>query len=79
MTIEAETTAIALSSKTTYTGGAVSVGGLVLSNETLGLIGLGVALLGLIVNFYFAEKKDRREEKEHALRMRELESHRVNK
>jgi NAD/NADP transhydrogenase beta subunit len=73
MSVETETAAVVLSSKATYTGSAAAGLGWLTSNEGLAFCGLIVGVCGLLVQLYFARKKDRREEAEHALRMQELQ------
>lgn len=59
-------------SKATYTGAGASVVGWMLSNEFAVLVGLIVGVLGLVVNWWFKLKQDRREQAAHDLRMQEL-------
>lgn len=76
MSGEAETTMAALSGKATYGGSAVAGVGWLTSNEGLAFCGLVVGFFGLLVQFYYAKKKDRREERESDLRIRLMqESH----
>lgn len=62
----------ATGSKATYGGAGASVVGWVLSNEFAVLVGLIVGVLGLIVNWYFKLKQDRREQAAHELRMADI-------
>ena len=68
--IESATAAVA--SKATYGGAGTSMLGWAMSNEFAVLMGLVVGVLGLVVNFYFKLKRDRREQAAHELRMAEL-------
>ena len=55
-----------------YGGAGAAAGGVVISNELLGVIGLLIALGGFAVNFYFRRKQDQRETLEHERRMRRI-------
>ena len=67
-----ESAAAAVASKATYGGAGASMVGWALSNEIAVFGGLAVGVLGLLVNFYFKLKQDRREQAAHDLRMSEL-------
>ena len=57
---------VAAASKTALvTGGGVSGGGILLSSQVIGLIGVVIALLGLIVNWYYRYKEYKLKEREH--------------
>ena len=62
----------ASASKATYGGAASSGLGVVFSSETAAIAGALVAILGLVINLYFRRRQDRREEREHELRMRSI-------
>lgn len=61
-TLEAAAAASAVASKFMYGGAGASLTGFAISNELLGLLGLGIALAGFFVNVYYRRKQDRREE-----------------
>lgn len=69
----AETLAISVASKTTYTAGAASAVGWVASIDWLSIVGALVAVVGLAVNIYFLVRKDRRETAIHKQRIAELQ------
>lgn len=63
---------VAVSSKTTIAGAAASVVGWAAQINWIGLAGVGIALLGLLVNAYFQHRRDRREQAESEARVRAL-------
>lgn len=65
----AEATASAVATKTTYAGSAATVGGWLVSSHAIALIGLGLALLGFIVNLVFKIREDRRQSEVHRIAM----------
>jgi formate-dependent nitrite reductase membrane component NrfD len=68
----AETSAAALGSKATVTGGAASAAGFFMGIDWMGWVGIGVAILGLLINVYFSWQRNQREKAEHSLRMKQL-------
>jgi membrane associated rhomboid family serine protease len=58
--------------RTTVAGAFASVVSGVLSYEFGFLVGIIVAVGGLIVSWYYQRKRDKREQAEHELRMRDL-------
>lgn len=74
MKTEAVEAAVAASAtKATY-GGVATIGlGWVLSDGFAVLMGLVLGLAGFAVNLYFRKRQDRREEREHALRIAAIE------
>lgn len=66
----AEASVAAIGSKATLTGGATSAAGFFMGINWIGWIGVGVAVLGLLINFYFSYQRDRREQQEHEARMK---------
>jgi len=68
----AETSAAALGSKATVTGGAASAAGFFMGIDWMGWVGIGVAVLGLLINVYFSWQRNQREKAEHNLRMKQL-------
>lgn len=69
----AEASVAAIGSKATLTGGATSAAGFFMGVNWIGWIGVGVAVLGLLINFYFSYQRDRRERREHLARMKKIE------
>ncbi len=51
-----EAAIVAASGKVVYTGSGVAVGGWALSSEMVGLLGVLIALIGLLVNWYYKHK-----------------------
>jgi hypothetical protein len=68
--IEASVAAVA--SKSTYAGAGSAALGWFLSNEFAVVFGIVVAAVGLLVNWYYKRKADRRAEHLHAVRLRRL-------
>lgn len=64
-----EATASAVASKATYTGAGMTIGGWFLSSEFAVLVGMLVGVAGLLVNWYYKHKQDRRLQREHDARM----------
>lgn len=64
-----DATMAALGSKATYTGASTSIVGWVLSSQFGVLAGILIGLAGLMINWYYKYKQDRREEAEHKRRM----------
>lgn len=58
--------------KAMFAGAFTSIAGVVTSSTFVGLLGVCVALLGLLVNWYFKARADRREEAEWKARMKKL-------
>lgn len=57
----------------TYGGAASTAGAWAFSlNELIALAGLAVAIVGVIVQYSFARRRDRREREHHAARMAKL-------
>jgi len=65
--------AIAMSGKATAAGGATGLLGFVLSSPGIGLLGVAVAFISVLVGVYFQWRRDQREEREHRLRLAELQ------
>ena len=64
--------ASALASKVTYAGAGTSVFGWLTSSEAGVVIGIVLGLLGLLVNYYFRRREDRRQQTEHEAKMRAI-------
>lgn len=67
-TIDALATA---GSRTTGGGAVVGFLGWLASSQAVGLLGIGIALLGALVNWYYKREANRRFAAEHALRQQE--------
>ena len=61
----------AVGSKATVAGASLTGWGWVVSNEFFGMMGVVIALSGLLMNLYYKYKSDRRTALEHAARMAE--------
>lgn len=72
MSGEFEASAAGIASKLTYGGAGGSLAGWLVSSEGAAICGLAAAVLGMVVNWYYKAKHDRRLEEEHAARMAEL-------
>lgn len=68
-----EASIVATSSNATLTGGATSFIGFLMGINWIGWIGVGVAILGLLFNFYFSYQRDRREDRLYKARMKQIE------
>lgn len=68
-----EATIVATSQKMTVAGGGASFLGWVASIDWLAFVGIFIALVGLAINFYFLHQRNKREQKEHDLRMIQLQ------
>lgn len=62
----------ALASKATVAGAAATVWGWATSSQFIGLAGVSIAFLGLLINWYFRARGDKRDQEEHEERMRKL-------
>lgn len=65
-----EATLAAIGSKATYGGAATSIVGWFMSSEFGVVAGILLGICGLLVNWHYRRKQDRREEAEHERRMR---------
>lgn len=70
-----EATMAAAGQKTTMAGASATGAAWVFSNEFLGLMGLLVAIGGLLVNIYFKRKEDARQQELHEAELANLRSH----
>lgn len=66
-----------LGSKATYSGAGVTISGGLLLSEIAVMVGMAIGVLGLLVNWYYKAKENRRAELEHARRMANQHNHRV--
>jgi hypothetical protein len=64
-----DTTMAAIGSKATYGGASTSVVSWLLSSEFGILMGILIGVTGLVVNWYYKHKDDKRKEEEHNRRM----------
>lgn len=67
-----DATGAALGSKAAYTGATTTIGSWILSSEFGMLAGVVIGVLGLLISFYFQNRRDRREEREHQHRLTRL-------
>jgi hypothetical protein len=68
-----DTTMAAIGSKATYGGASTSVVSWLLSSEFGILMGILIGVTGLVINWYYRYKDDRRKEEEHKLRISKYE------
>lgn len=61
-----------VANKTTFAGGLTGLFGWLAQINWVGLIGVGVAILGLLFNVYFQIRRDRREAAESKARLQAL-------
>lgn len=66
-----EQTMAAIGSKATYTGASTSIVSWFLSSQFGVLAGVLIGIAGLMINWYYKYKQDKREEEEHKKRMSE--------
>ncbi|MCM5682524.1 hypothetical protein M8A51_23590 [Schlegelella sp. S2-27] len=71
-TEQIEAAIAAAGSGATKAGAGTTVVAWYFSNEFLGVMGLLIALAGMVVNAYYKRKADRRHEAEHQERMRQM-------
>ncbi len=69
-----EQAAAATASKLTYTGGAASMTGWLISNELIAAGGFILAVIGFAVNLYFKVRDDRRQQTMYDAQMADIES-----
>lgn len=67
-----ETAVSAVASKVTYAGSGGTILGWLASSEASVVIGIGVAVVGLVVNIVFKIREDKRQQEEHDERMAHL-------
>lgn len=75
--IALEVVAITTASKTTHAGAAVGFLGWASQVNWIGWTGVFIALVGLGVNFYFQQRRDRREAAESAARLAAIQNQRA--
>ncbi len=68
-----EASAAAFGSKATLGGGATSAAAFFMAVNWIGWLSLGIAILGLLTNFYFSWQRNYREKVEHKLRVKKLQ------
>jgi hypothetical protein len=71
-----DATAATLGAKVAYTGATTTVGSWLLSSEFGVFAGLLIGVLGLLTNWYFQHRRDKREQMEHQRRMDQMASKR---
>jgi hypothetical protein len=67
-----EATLASIGSKATYTGAGVTISGGVMLSEVAVIVGMVMGVLGLLLNWYYRAKDDRRAVIEHERRMKDL-------
>lgn len=67
-----DATLAAAGTKATYTGAGTFTVGWLLSSEFGILVGIVIGVAGLVMQFYYSRKKDKREQAEHDARMGKL-------
>lgn len=61
-----------IASKSTYTGAGLTVTGWLLSSEAAVLVGMVLGAAGLVVNIIFKVREDRRQERLHQEKLKQL-------
>lgn len=64
-----DATMAAVGSKATYGGASTTVASWFVSSEFGMLMGIFIGVIGLLINFYFKHKEDKRRQEEHDRRM----------
>lgn len=64
-----DATIAAVGQKMTYGGAAGTFVGFLLSSEGAALVGIVGVIGGLVIQFYFKRRQDKREQEEHAAKM----------
>jgi heme/copper-type cytochrome/quinol oxidase subunit 2 len=64
-----DATMAAVGSKATYGGASATVASWFVSSEFGMLMGIFIGIIGLLINFYFKHKEDKRRQEEHDRRM----------
>lgn len=64
---------LAATGKVTVAGAGTGFIGWLFSSQAVGLLGVGIAFCGALMQFYFLRKRDKREVAEHEARMKALE------
>ena len=67
-----DATLAAAGGKATYAGAGLTGLGWFISSEFFGLAGLAIGVIGLLINWFYKAKADKRVDQEHALRMDHL-------
>lgn len=73
VSLVAETSAAAIGSKASFGGGAASFVAFFAGINWIGWLSLGIAILGLLINWYFSWQRNRREEELHELKRKSYE------
>lgn len=68
-----EASAASLANKATYAGAGVTISGGIMLSEIAVILGMIIGVLGLLVNWYYRAKEDKRSTAEHKRRMKDLE------
>lgn len=68
----AEATVAAVAQKLSFAGSGAAVGGWLTTNEIAAFGGLLIAVVGLVVQWHYKRKEDRRNEALHLARMSEI-------
>ncbi|WP_111884599.1 MULTISPECIES: holin [unclassified Acinetobacter] len=73
-----EASAVAITQKVTYSAGATSFFAFLAKVDVIAWGGLSVAVIGLIIQFYFSIQRNKREQTEHEMRKAEYEQRMQN-
>ena len=68
-----EASAAGIANKATYAGAGVTISGGIMLSEAAVILGMIIGVLGLLVNWYYRAKEDKRSAAEHERRMKDLE------
>ena len=67
-----EESVVSAANKATYTGAGITISGGILLSEIAVILGMVIGVLGLLVNWYYKAKEDKRSAAEHERRMKDL-------
>ena len=67
--MNSEAARAAIGHKTAQAGAGTTIMGWLLSSEGTAVVGMCIGVIGLLIQFYYKRKQDKREQEEHDLRM----------
>lgn len=73
MTTDIDHIVTSVSNKATIGGAATGLAGWIMSINWIGLLGVCIAAAGLLINWYYQYKRNKREEVEHKARLKAIQ------